>query len=558
MKGDTSPEISQVVDPGVQREPAIEQLEVEDAREPRNKLRTAAILMALYLSMFVAALDQTIVSTAIPTITAQLQDASGYTWIGSSYLLAKAAAMPLWAKLSDIWGRKPMILASMLVFFVSSIVCAMAKNMSTLLAGRALQGIGGGGLMQLVVITIADIFSLRQRSLFLGLLELMWAVAAGVGPTLGGVLAELVSWRWIFWLNLPIAGAAFVLIVLFLDVHDPRTPLVAGLRAVDWAGTVTMLGLTLMLLLGLNFGGVVAAWSSAKVVCLIVFGALMSVLFVFSERRLAEHPIMPPRLFRERSNVAAFAATAAQGFVFIALEYYLPLYLQAAQGASPSRSGLLVLPLVVTEALAAAGTGVLIHRTGEYRQALQAGMLVMTGGTALFVLLGARTPLGTVVGLQALAGAGVGLCFQPPEMAVQALVPQADVAAALATLGFVRNLATSLSIVAGGAVFQNGVARRQGALRAAGLDPALAARLTGPEAAANVGLIAVITDAGQRRAVEDAFAWGLRNMWILYACVGACGTLATLFIKRGVLTAEHTETKTGLRKKEEVERIVQN
>lgn len=496
--------------------------------------------------MFVAALDQTIVSTAIPTITADLHDASGYTWIGSAYLLAKAAAMPLWAKLSDIWGRKPMILASLVIFFASSIICAMAQNMGTLLAGRTLQGIGGGGLLQLVLITIADIFSLRMRSLFFGLSEVMWAVAAGAGPTLGGALAELVSWRWIFWLNLPVAGGAFVLIVLFLDVHDPRTPLSAGLRAVDWAGTITMLGLTLMLLLGLNFGGVVAAWSSAKVICLIVFGALMSILFVYAERRLAAHPIMPPRLFAERSNIAAFAATAAQGFVFIALEYYLPLYLQAARRAAPARAGLLVLPLVLTEALAALGTGLLIHRTGEFRQALQAGMLVMTGGTALFVLLGARTPLATVVGLQVLAGVGVGLCFQPPEMAVQARVRQRDVAAAMATLGFLRNLATALSIVAGGAVFQNGVASRRGTLLAAGIEPALAARLTGPEAAANIGLIATIADEGQRRAVEDAFAWGLRNMWILYACVGACGTIATLFIKRSVLSVEHTETKTGL------------
>lgn len=509
--------------------------------------------MALYLATFVAALDQTIVSTAIPTITSQLHSASGYTWIGGAYMLAKAAAMPIWAKLSDIWGRKPILLASLLLFFGSSIACALARDMMTLIAGRALQGIGGGSLMQISTITIADMFSLRLRSLFLGLINLMWAVAAGAGPVLGGALAELVSWRWIFWLNLPITGTAFILALFFLDVHDPRTKLSDGLHAIDWFGTVSMLGLTLMLLLGLNFGGIVAAWSSAKVICLIVFGLLMSVFFFISERRLAEYPLIPLRLFHERSNVAALATSSIHGFVAIALEYYLPLYLQSAKLESPTRSGLLILPLVLTEAASATLTGLLIHRTGEYRQVLQAGMLLTTLGTALFVLLDAHTPIATIFGLEVLAGFGVGMCFQPPSMALQALVHQDDVATAMATMSFLGNLASSLSVVIGGAVFQNGVAAREHVLLSAGLDAERARELAGPDSAANVELIGTIADPGQQWAVKEAFAWGLRNMWILYAGMGACAAVATLFIKRATLSNEHTETKTGIKKREKAE-----
>ncbi|EKG14358.1 Tetracycline resistance protein TetB/drug resistance transporter [Macrophomina phaseolina MS6] len=533
---------------------AVEPLALEGASPPRSSFRITAIVVALFLTIFVAALDQTIVSTAIPTITSRLHSASGYTWIGSAYILASASVSPVWVKLSDIWGRKPIMLLGLVLFFGGSILCALAPTMSALIAGRAVQGVGSGGAMPLVTITISDLFSLRRRSLLFSLTEVVWAVAGGIGPVLGGVLAEQVSWRWIFWINVPIAGTAFVLILLFLDVHDPRTRLSDGLRAVDWFGTVSVLGLTLMLLLGLNFGGVVASWSSAKVICLLVAGALLAVLFVVGEKRLGAaatlRPLVPISVLSQRTIVAAITASCLHQFVSIAAEYYLPLYLQSAQLASPTRSGLLILPLILTEAAAATAAGMLIHRTGEYRQVLQAGMVLTALGVALWTLLDARTSVAVVVGLQVVAGIGVGACFQPPTIAVQAVVPdQDDVASATAALVFLRNLATAVSVVAGGALFQNGVALREGALREAGMGAEAARELVGPDAAANVGLIGRIEDAGQREVVKDAFAWSLRNLWIMYACVAACGAAATLFIERRVLSKDHTETKTGLRKK---------
>lgn len=271
------------------------------------------------LSLFVAALDQTIVATAIPTIAAHLHSAAGYTWIGGAYVLAKAATMPLWAKFSDIWGRKPILLAGLAVFFVASIVCAAAPTMAALIAGRALQGVGGGALMQLVTITISDLFSMRRRSLWMVFTDVTWAVAGGVGPVLGGALAQLVSWRWVFWINLPAIGAAFVLVAACLNVHDPKTKMVDGFRAIDWYGTVAILGLTLMMLLGLDFGGAIFPWSSPKVVCLLVFGALILGFFVFSEKRLAVYPLMPMRLFKGKSNIASFLSGCVTAFVSVSL-----------------------------------------------------------------------------------------------------------------------------------------------------------------------------------------------------------------------------------------------
>ena len=204
--------------------------------------------------------------------------------------------------------------------------------MTMLIAGRALQGTAGGGLIQLVHITISDLFSMRyvsaqplfdglqaltikfrSRSLYLGMLEFMWALAGGVGPILGGTFTELVSWRWIWWINLPISSLTFVLLAVYLDVHNPRTKTREGIRAIDWLGSLSILGLTLMLLMGLDFGGTVFPWSSPKVIALIVAGCIMGVLFIFNEKRYAKHPLMPMQLFQKPSNIASLVVGGAHG-----------------------------------------------------------------------------------------------------------------------------------------------------------------------------------------------------------------------------------------------------
>ena len=197
--------------------------------------------------------------------------------------------------------------------------------MKMLIAGRAIQGTAGGGLILLVNIVVSDLFSVRNRSLYLGLLEFVWAFAAGIGPILGGAFTEFVSWRWNWWINLPIQGLTFLLLLLFLDVHNPRTSMMDGLKAIDWFGSISILGLILMLLLGLDFGGETFAWSSPTVICLIIFGALMSLFFIYSEKRLAKYPLMPLSIFSHGSNIASLLVCTIHGFVFIAAEYYLPL-----------------------------------------------------------------------------------------------------------------------------------------------------------------------------------------------------------------------------------------
>ncbi|KAL2814832.1 major facilitator superfamily domain-containing protein [Aspergillus granulosus] len=520
----------------------------------RNKWRIGATLIALSLSLFISALDQTIVATATPTIAADLHSGGGYVWIGGAYLLGNAASGNIWANLSDIWGRKPILLSAVALFFISSIVCAMAIHMPMLIAGRSIQGVAGGGLIQLILITISDLFSVRLRSLFLGLIEFIWTIAGALGPVLGGSFTETISWRWIFWINLPVCGTAFVLLILCLDVHNPKTPILEGIKAVDWFGSFFILAVSIMVLLGLDFGGDTFPWDSPKVICLIVFGALMSIAFIYSEKRLAKYPLMPLDIFRNGSNIACFLVDFTHGFAFLGAEYYLPLYFQSAKEASPFHSGLLILPFILTESFTSLSVGILIHRTGRYQEVIWLGMTFVTLGTGLFINYNVSTALGKVIGYQILSGFGCGLLFFPPLIALQSNITPKETASATATFGFVRNVAMALSVVLGGVVFQNSMLMRRSHLRDAGLSPALQEEFTGAEAAANVHSVKDVPDEFQRQAIKEAFAWSIRNIWILYTALAACGLIASFFITKRQLSQEHVETKTGLREKEPEER----
>ncbi|KAF2645801.1 MFS transporter-like protein [Massarina eburnea CBS 473.64] len=511
----------------------------------RSRFRLAAIL---FLSLFVAALDATIVATAAPTISRDLASAAGYTWIGAAFLLANAASGPIWAKLSDIWGRKLIILLALAVFFVSSAVCATAKTMETLIIGRAFQGAAGGGLILLVHVCISDLFSLRQRSLLMGLTEGIWALAGGVGPILGGLFSSLVSWRWCFYINLPISGIASILIVMFLDIRHEHTSFVDGIRAIDWTGIITFLGFTLTVLLGLNFGGAIFPWDSAKVIALLVVGGLMIFAFIYSEAKVAKYPLIPMELFKKRTNVAALAVVFFHGFVFIAAEYYMPLYLQSVLELNPLKSGLLLLPFIVTGAMGGVVCGVIIHRTGHFQPIMWVGTMLLCLGFGLFISFNAYTTIARTVGFLIIGGIGSGILFEAPLIAIQSQVQQSDVATATSTLSFIRNIALTISVVVGGTIFQNTMDSQQSVLQAAGLPPDLLKQLTGESAMANVMLPSTLDNAAWELATKKAFSYAMRNMWITYTVFAFLGVVASIFVEKAHLGSDHTETVTGLRK----------
>lgn len=415
-----------------------------------------------------------------------------------------------------------------------------------LIAGRALQGVSSGCLIQLCMIIISDMFSVRERSLYMGYTGFVWAIAGSAGPLVGGAFTQAVTWRWCFWINLPICGLTFGLSVLYLDVNNPRTKLADGLRAVDWLGSISILAITTMILVGLTLGGAVFPWKSATVICLIVFGALLIPFFLYNEQRLAKYPLIPLGVFKSLPNNAVFTVVFTHGMTLIGIEYYMPLYFQSVQQASPIRSGLLLLPLIVVQAIIEIISGYAINHTGSYRAFIWSGCFLMVLGTGLYIIFDADTTIGVIVGLQIIGAFGPALLFQAPVVAIQNTVSQADTAAASGALFFLRSVAMSLSVVLGGVVFQNSMTSRQSALAAAGLSQSVLDALTGSDAAANVGIPQKIDDASQRHAVLDAFAFSMRNVFILYTAVSAVGAAASLFIKHKELNTEHTETKTGI------------
>lgn len=517
-----------------------------------SMLQTATLMTCLCACVFISALDITIVTTAMPAIANTLASNAGYTWIGTSFTLAHTASTPLWGKVSDIWGRRPILMAANAAFFAGSLACALVGQANAFIAGRSLQGLGAGGMQTIVNICISDMFSQRDRGLYYGLTSVVWALASGVGPVMGGVFtSELRSVcdfslpgpsrltgyfaagdgasgsivrvhprRTMFSTSglhqshvVPVTGAVFVLLFFVFRLPNPRTPLLAGLGAIDWTGSFLIIGGALMLLLGLYLGGVYDPWNSATVVCLIVFAFVAGGLFVVNEMKLARYPVIPMQLFATWSSSAAYLVCFMNAFAFMGVAYYLPLYFQAVLLASPIMSGVYMLPFVVSSSLSGALTGLYIRWSGRYLPALYCGLAAMTLGIGLFIDIGVQADWVKLVIYQIIGGSGFGMNLEPPLLAVQTEIPVRDVAAATAVMGFTRTISAAISIVIGGVVFQNEMDRKAPILSQI-LSPDVARLLDGQNAASNVELIKRLP-VEQQMVARQAFYDSTRSIWIL-------------------------------------------
>jgi len=448
----------------------------------------------MMLATLLAALDQTVVATALPQIVTDLHGFRDLSWVVSSFLVAATVTVPLYGKLSDLYGRRRMFVVAISIFLVGSALCGAAQSMGQLIAFRAIQGVGAGGLLPLSQAAIADLFSPRERGRYQGYIGSMWATAAVAGPLLGGTLTDAASWRWIFFINLPLGAIALVVVL-----RTMRAPATVRAHTIDYLGAAVLSVAITCLLLACTWGGTTYPWDSAQVLVTGLGGLVLAVVFVAIERRVAE-PLLPLALFRDRVFSVSTAGGFVVGAIIFAVSIYVPVFSQGVQEISATSSGVVLIPFSLGWVAAATVTGQLISRTGRYRPFPIVGSVFILGGLTLLTLLGEGSPPVAVAGILVITGIGMGMTFQPYIIATQNAVEVSNLGIATATIQFFRSMGGSLAVAALGTLLANRLATElQARLGAAGAARVDTDRLVGGGASVPGGL-----SAGVRAALADA------------------------------------------------------
>ncbi|HEX4244405.1 MAG TPA: DHA2 family efflux MFS transporter permease subunit, partial [Acidimicrobiales bacterium] len=402
---------------------------------------------------FLAALDQTVVSTALPTIVGDLHGASHLSWVVTAYLLASTVSTPLWGKLGDMYGRKVFFQAAIVIFLVGSILSGLSQSMLELILFRAIQGLGGGGLMIGAQTIVGDIVSPRDRGRYMGLFMAMFGVTTVIGPLIGGFFVDTIGWRWIFYINVPIGGVALVVTTVALPGALSRVH-----RVIDYLGTALVALAATCLVLFTSLGGTSYSWTSPFMIGLAVAGVVFTILFLLAERRAVE-PVIPLPLFRNKVFAASSAIGFVVGFAMFGALTFIPLFFQDVKGISPVLSGVRLFPLMGGLLVASIGSGLLVSRWGRYKVFPVVGTGLMTVGLYLMSLIGVTTGAWTMAAYMVVFGLGLGLVLQVLTVAVQNAVPYKDLGTGTSGVTFFRMIGGSFGTAVFGAIFANAVVR---------------------------------------------------------------------------------------------------
>ncbi|NEB89908.1 MFS transporter [Streptomyces anulatus] len=404
---------------------------------------------ALLLGMLLAALDQTIVSTALPTIVSELGGLDHLSWVVTAYLLAATAATPLWGKLGDQYGRKRLFQTAIVIFLIGSALCGVAQNMPQLIGFRALQGLGGGGLMVLSMAIVGDLVTPRERGKYQGLFGAVFGVTSVLGPLLGGFFTEHLSWRWVFYINLPIGVVALVVIAAVLHIPVRREK-----HTIDYLGTFLIASVATALVLVASLGGTTWAWSSPQIIGLAVLAVVLLVVFIAVERRAVE-PVLPLKLFRIRTFSLVAVISFVIGFAMFGAMTYLPTFLQVVHDITPTMSGVHMLPMVIGLLITSTGSGQIVSRTGRWKVFPILGTAITAVGLLLLHQLDENSSTWLMSAFFFVFGAGLGLVMQVLVLVAQNSVSYQDLGVATSGVTFFRSIGSAFGVAIFGTIFAN-------------------------------------------------------------------------------------------------------
>ncbi|EMD86634.1 hypothetical protein COCHEDRAFT_1146356 [Bipolaris maydis C5] len=509
-------------------EAASEQVDAVEAEKFQPGWRFIAAFGSLCIITLMAALDATSISVALPIMARALGgSAIEAFWSGTSFLLTSTVFQPVIGSFSHIFGRKALIYISLAFFLVGSIVPAVADNFTLILVGRSIQGIGGGGIICLTEMVVVDTVPLRERGKWLSFFGAMWSIGTVAGPLLGGGFSQNVSWRWIFWINLPFIGIGAVMITIFLKLNQKHGAFLTKLREVDWIGMILFLASTTGFSIPVTWGGVQYPWDSWRtLVPLIVCGAGM-VGFVLYIEFVAANPLIRTSVFKNRSAAILYTATVIHGIILWAILYYLPLYFEAVKGFGPILTGVALFPWTFTVAPASIATGIAIAILGTYRWANRAGWLLATVGMGVLIVIKVDTSTPAWIFISLVGGIGTGILFPAMALAVQASATAADQAYAANMFSFFRAFGQTLGVAIGGVVFQNQMKKKM-------LTFSLLAEFADEYSQDAAGLVRITKEmpGGEMKdQLKESYTDALKYIWIVMLVFSAVAMIGSWFIE---------------------------
>ncbi|KAI9741736.1 MAG: hypothetical protein M1834_000122 [Cirrosporium novae-zelandiae] len=485
----------------------------------------------LCLVNLILALDATSISVILPIIAKDLNGtAIEAFWAGTSFLLAYTVLQPTCASLSDVFGRKPVLLVALILFTAGSIVAGASQNFTALLIGRVIQGVGGSGIIALTYVILTDMVTLRDRGKWNGLISMMWAIGSVLGPIIGGAFGEKASWRWVFWINLPFCGVAFIAIIVFLHLKYKPGSLSDKIKKVDWLGTFLFIASLTSFLIPMTWGGIQYPWSSWRTLVPLLIGAAGLIGFVlysiFVRARRGLQPLIRGSIFKQRMHLACYFATILHGTIIWAALYYLPLYYQVTKAFSPIITGVALFPMTFTLAPASVVAGILITRMGTFRNLIRVGFFLTIIGTGIFCFLEKDSTTPQWVFITLVGPVGLGLLYPSLAIAIQAAATPEDLPAAASMFSFFRALGQTLGVAIGGAVFQNQMQHNL----ANSPDTLLStnAATYSQDASSLVEVVKVMEASTTKTLIIEAYVDALRVLWGVMCAFAAIGGIVCL------------------------------